>query len=425
MRVRAAVAAIVAVLTLTAAACERTPADRRRPLHDGSAGGSAERNVSDARLSIRPTDGSRRAEPGSGISVSVSGGTVSSVTAMAAGHTVEGQLRAGGTAWHSTWALETDTRYTVRATAVDEAGRTVTGRSTFRTLAPSRTFSTRIFQGFQKTYGVGMPIILTFSSPITNKRAVERSLEIHTSRHVVGAWYWDGDQTLYFRPRTYWQPHTRVRFVGHLDGVQGSPHVYGVHTLTQSFVIGRSLIAVANTQTHHVRIYLDKHHFATWPMSAGRPGDDTPNGTYLTMDKSNPEEMIGPGYDIEVPWSVRFTLAGNFLHDAYWSVGDQGFANVSHGCVNLSPENAETYYKLAVLGDPVTITGSPRAGRWGDGWTVWFLSWPELLEGSALHEAVRAGPKGSSFVGRGALRQSHARPPVGTSHPGNADASPG
>jgi hypothetical protein len=181
---------------------------------------------------------------------------------------------------------------------------------------------------------------------------------------------------------------------------------------------------VANTRAHDVRIYLDKHPFATWPMSAGQPGDDTPNGTYLTMEKSNPEEMIGPGYDIEVPWSVRFTLSGNFMHDAYWSVGDQGFANVSHGCVNLSPEHAETYYKLAVPGDPVTITGSPRAGTLGNGWTVWFLTWSELLAGSALHQAVRAGPKGSSFVERASLRPSHARPPIGTSHPGNADVTP-
>lgn len=420
---RAAVAAVVAVLALTAGACEPAPT-AEQPSSVASAPGSTGSSASDALLSITPREGRKRAEPGAGISVTVSGGTITSVTAMASGDRVEGRLRAGGTAWHSTWALETNTRYTVRATAVDDTGRTVTERSTFRTLAPSRTFSTRIFEGYRKIYGVGMPIILTFSSPISNKRAVERSLEIQTSRHVVGAWYWDGDRTLYFRPRTYWRPHTMVRFVGHLDGVEGSPHVYGMHTLTQRFVIGRSLIAVANTQAHHVKIYRNKQLFATWPMSAGRPGDDTPNGTYLTMAKTNPEEMVGPGYDIEVPWSVRFTASGNFLHDAYWSVGDQGFANVSHGCVNLSPENARTYYKLAVLGDPVTITGSPRAGTWGDGWTLWFLSWSELLEGSALHQAVQAGPKGSSFVERAALRPPHTTAPLGTSRPGNADATP-
>ncbi len=421
----AAAAAVVAVLALTAATCERAPTAEQHGSPAASAAGSAQGDASDALLSITPRAGRKAAEPGAGISVTVSGGTITGVSATASGVPVEGRLRAGGTAWHSTWALQTDTRYTVRATAADDMGRTVTERSTFRTLAPSRTFSTTIFEGYRKTYGVGMPIILTFSSPITNKRAVERSLEIQTSRHVVGAWYWDGDQTLYFRPRTYWRPHTGVRFVGHLDGVEGSPHVYGVHTLTQRFLIGRSLIAVADTQAHHVKIYRDKHLFATWPMSAGRPGDDTPNGTYLTMAKTNPEEMVGPGYDIEVPWSVRFTASGNFMHDAYWSVGEQGFANVSHGCVNLSPENARTYYNLAVLGDPVTITGSPRAGTWGNGWTVWFLSWSDLLDGSALKEAVRAGPTGSSFVENAALRPAHARSPLGTSRPGNADPTSG
>ena len=71
--------------------------------------------------------------------------------------------------------------------------------------------------------------------------------------------------------------------------------------------------------------------------------------------------MKGPGYSIEVPWSVRFTWSGDYLHDAYWSVGQQGFTNVSHGCVNMPPADAESYYKMAVPGDPVTITGSPRA----------------------------------------------------------------
>jgi hypothetical protein len=105
--------------------------------------------------------------------------------------------------------------------------------------------------------------------------------------------------------------------------------------------------------------------------------------------------MVGPGYNIEVPWSVRITFTGDYLHDAYWSVGEQGFENVSHGCVNMSPEDAEIYYKLSIPGDPVMITGSPRPGTWDNGWTVWFLPWKRWVRGSALHEAVLAGPHGS------------------------------
>ena len=199
--------------------------------------------------------------------------------------------------------------------------------------------------------------------------------------------------------------------------------MYGVHTLTQSFQIGRSLVAVASTRTHHVQIFQDGKLFGNWPISTGKTGDDTPNGTYLAMDKTNPEEMIGPGYDIFVPWSVRFTLSGNFMHDAFWSVGEQGFANVSHGCVNMSPANAETYYKMSVQGDPVTITGSPKPGKWGDGWTVWFLTWHDLLAGSATHMAVKAGPGGSEFVAPGTIKKSHAKSPLKTSHPGNSNAT--
>ena len=411
----------VIVVCLAAAACQSsTPGGEPAP-----GGATAARSTSQARLTIAPANRSRKVDPSAGISVKVEGGTLTNVTARADDGAVAGDIGAGGTSWHSQWALSTDTHYTVRATATDADGRSVTKHSSFTTLSPSKTFSTTIFEGAGKTYGVGMPIILSFSSPITDKRAVERSLEIWTSERVVGAWYWDGDKTLYFRPRDYWPPNTTVRFIGHLDGVDAGRGMYGVHTLRQHFKIGRSLIAVASTRAHHVRIYRDGKLFGNWPISTGKPGDDTPNGTYLTMDKANPEEMVGPGYDIEVPWSVRFTLSGNFMHDAFWSVNDQGFENVSHGCVNMSPANAKTYYKLAGFGDPVTITGSPKGGRWGDGWTVWFLTWHQLLGGSATHEAVRAGPDGSSFVAPSTLRPSHAKPPTETAHRGNANPTHG
>ncbi|MEA2580218.1 MAG: hypothetical protein QOE83_1110 [Actinomycetota bacterium] len=410
----------VVLMSLIAAACDSgTP---NSPSQTGAGGTVSTPPESQAHVTITPANRSKAVDPSAGISIKVEGGTITNVVAQADGQEVAGEKGAGGTSWHSRWALLTNTHYAVRAIAKDADGNSVTTHSTFTTLAPTKTFSTTIFEGYGKTYGVGMPIILTFSSPITDKRAVERSLQIWTSHKVVGAWYWDGDQTLYFRPRDYWPAKTTVRFTGHLDGVDAGAGMYGVHTLTQSFKIGRSLIAVAGTRTHRVQVYRDGKLFGDWPISTGKTGDDTPNGTYLTMDKTNPEEMIGPGYDILVPWSVRFTLSGNFMHDAYWSVGEQGFANVSHGCVNMSPANAETYYKLALQGDPVTITGSPSPGRWGDGWTVWFLTWHDLLDGSATHDAVQAGPDGSAFVAPGTIKQSHAKSPLRTSHPGNSEA---
>jgi hypothetical protein len=201
--------------------------------------------------------------------------------------------------------------------------------------------------------------------------------------------------------------------------------VYGTHTLTQTFTIGQSLIVVASTQTHYMNLYRGGKLIDRWPISTGRPGDDTPNGTYVTLDKGNPIDMIGPGYNIEVPWSVRFTWSGDYLHDAYWSVGEQGFTNVSHGCVNMPPADAEIYYNMEVPGDPVTITGSPKGGTWDNGWTQWFLPWNQYVAGSALHMAVQAGPSGSTFVTPATLPVTTASAPLGTSAVGNAALSHG
>jgi lipoprotein-anchoring transpeptidase ErfK/SrfK len=370
-------------------------------------------------VTISPGSGDTVADPSKGITVSAAGGTLKSVTVTTPGDPVTGTYSANHTAWQSTYALNVTQLYSVTAVATAANGTTTTATSTFRTLTPSATFATVIFEGYQQDYGVGMPIILTFSAPIQNRAAVERSIQLKTSKPVIGAWYWDGNQTLDFRPRDYWPVHTVVSFTGHFDGVESAPGVYGYHTLTQTFEIGDSVIAVASTRTHKTQIYVNGKLKYNWPISSGKPGDDTPDGSYLTIEKENPVRMIGPGYDLLVPWSVRFTFSGDYYHDAYWSVGEQGFENVSHGCVNLSPADAETYYKLAVPGDPITISGSPRPGTWDSGWTVWFLTWNQLVAGSSLHEAVVAGPTGSTFVSPATLPANKAKAPLATALPGN------
>jgi lipoprotein-anchoring transpeptidase ErfK/SrfK len=384
-------------------------------------------------VSITPANGSGNAAPNQGITVTAAQGKLSKVTVTTSGDPVSGTMNATGTIWRSTWALDVSQSYTVKATATGTSaagtsGQTVTRTSAFKTLTPSQTFTTEIYEAAGQTYGVGMPIILYFNRQITDKAAVERALQVTTSKPVVGSWYWDYPCNMavtcaYFRPQSYWQPGTTVSFAGHLNGVEGAPGVYGYHTLTQSFNIGASLIVVASTVTHYMKLYQNGQLIDTWPISTGRPGDNTPNGTYLTIDKGNPVDMIGPGYNIEVPWSVRFTWSGDYLHDAYWSVGEQGFTNVSHGCVNMPPADAEIYYKMEVPGDPVTVTGSPKAGTWDNGWTMWFLPWSKYLQGSATGDAVEAGPTGSTFVSPSAVPASTANAPLGTASPTNATAS--
>jgi lipoprotein-anchoring transpeptidase ErfK/SrfK len=420
---RLAAAALAAAVSLLAAACQgSTPAAVK--LNPTSVGGQPAQTVAKY-LAITPAPGTKNADPAAGISVSArNGGKLSDVRVHTSGNAVTGTLN-GKSSWHSSWTLDTGQSYTVTATGTDSQGHPVTATSTFSTLTPATAFHTTIYEGQDATYGVGMPIMLTFDHPITDKAAVERSLQLTTSKPVVGSWYWDGSQELYFRPRDYWPAYTTVTFTGHLDGVEGAPGVYGVHNLTQTFSIGQSVVAVASTSAHHTLIYVDGQIKYDWPISTGRTTLPTPDGTYLTVDKGNPVRMIGgtkgtPSYYNElVNYAVRFTFSGDYYHSAPWSVVDQGVSNVSHGCVNLPPEDAQIYYDMAIPGDPVTITNSPKAGNWDNGWTEWFLGWSQFLQGSATHMAVEAGPSGSKFVSPSSLPADTGTVPVGTSAAGN------
>ena len=430
---RSTLAAVVltAAAALLATACQSSGTPVATKLNSGAVSSMPATSVP-ASLKISPATGSKDADPAKGITVSaVNGGKVGDVTVKSSGsHSVAGALSADGKSWQSTYALPTGASYTVTAKGTDSSGHPVTATSTFTTLTPKTTFRTQIFEGSGATYGVGMPIILTFDHPIKDKAAVERALTVTTSNPVIGAWYWDGSQRVDFRPRDYWPANTTVTLSSHLDGVEGAPGVYGVHNLSQTFNIGQSVISVADTKNFHTQIYIDGKLKYTWPISTGRAKTPTPNGTYLSVEKSNPVRMIGggkkgsPGYYNElVNWAVRFTYSGDYYHSAPWSVVSQGESNVSHGCVNLAPQDAQTYYNLSVPGNPITIMSSPKAGNWDDGWTNWFLSWDEYLKGSATNMAVQADSGGSKFVDPSTLPADTATAPLGTSAAGNYNAA--
>lgn len=415
-----AVAAIAGAVCLLATACQSAGSAGAAGKHAGAAPSTTA--PPQPTLAISPSDGSSGVKPDAAVTVAPTRASVQKVTVTEGGKPVQGAtttLADGSTAWHSAWPLQTSSTYTVTATGTGKKGQSVTSTSTFHTLKPSQTFQVQIFEGYQQTYGVGMPIILKFSQPVKDKAAMERALELTTSHPVVGAWRWDSSKEVDFRPRTYWPANTQVSFTGHFDGAQIAPGVYGTANLTQSFKIGTSLIVVASTKTHYMKIYRAGKLYATWPISTGDAANPTADGTYLTIEKHNPVRMIGPGYNTLVPYSVRFTWSGNYIHDAYWSVAQQGHVNVSHGCVNVSPQHSKIYFDMAVPGDPVTITGSPAAGKWDDGWTEWFLTWPKYLQGSALHMAVKAGPSGSSFVSPSDLSAPSAAAPLGQPEQGN------
>lgn len=418
---RLAIPVILGIMALLITACQSgSPAAGSAAAKAKAGAGTGASAAADAtQVTIKPANGRSNVNPSAGVTVTATGGKVQKVTVTSGGGPLSGSVDAAGTVWHSKWALHPSRTYKVTATAVSATGKAVTATSKFSTLTPTATDQASTILGDQ-TYGVGMPITINFSSPVTHKAAVERSIQLTTSKPIVGAWAWDGDQSVSFRPQTYWPQHTRVSFDAHFNGLAFARGVYGTSNLSQSFTIGNSLIAVASTKTHYMMVYYKHKLLGRWAISTGQPGDDTANGTYLTIEKGNPVRMKGNGYNVLVPLAVRFTWSGNYIHWADWSVAQQGIVNVSHGCVNISPAHAAIYYPLARAGDPVTVTGSPAPGIWDDGYTQWFLTWHKLLKDSATGEAVQAGPTGSTLVDPSSVPAPASTSRLHDSKPGNS-----
>ncbi|MGN9843533.1 Ig-like domain-containing protein [Nonomuraea sp. H19] len=355
-------------------------------------------------VQISPVPDTKRARPDRGLVVQARGGTLSQVVAYQAGQPVPvpGRLDGSRTIWRSDWTLKPAAEYTVTATAAGANGPATVAVSRFRTRPAEQSFqiaSTAPLPG--ETVGVGMPIIIDFDTPVTDKAAVERALEVKAETPVEGAWRWISDTQVIYRTRGFWAPRQRVTVTAHLAGVRLATGVYGTTDSTFVFTVGREQTSVIDTRTHQMVVQRDGEVMQHMAISAGMATTreyTTTSGIHLTMDKANPVRMVSPGrdkgdpdyYDLLIDHAVRISNTGEYVHakDNVWA---QGRENVSHGCVNARPDQAAWFYDSSLRGDPVTITGTDRELEWNNGWGFWQLPWEKWRQGSALYVTDSAG----------------------------------
>ncbi|SFP71356.1 Lipoprotein-anchoring transpeptidase ErfK/SrfK [Amycolatopsis arida] len=353
-----------------------------------------------AAVVAQPADGSTGVAPAEPARVSITDGTIQQVALTNPdGKAVEGQLSEDKRSWATTEPLGYGKTYTWSGTAVDADGGTVPIAGSFTTVTPRQQLRATANVGDHETYGVAMPVAITFRDgannavPVKNKAAVEKALSVTATPNTEGSWAWlHNDTSVHWRPKEYWQPHTEVHVEAKLYGVELADGVYGKNDLTVDFTIGRSQIVKGNTQTHRMVVIRDGKQVADYPVSYGLdsdPGRVTRSGVHVVMSKHPTYFMNNPGYgyeDFEVQWAVRISNNGEFTHAAPWSVGDQGRRNVSHGCLNLAPRNAKEYFDSAMVGDPVEIEGSSqRLGPKDGDYLDWTYSWQEWTAMSALN----------------------------------------
>jgi lipoprotein-anchoring transpeptidase ErfK/SrfK len=370
----------------------------------GSAAGQSAAKAPDAAATITPANGGKKVRPDKGVQVTAAGGVLDQVTVQGAGRTVEGALSADKKSWRTKWTLKPGTTYTVTATAKNAGGKVATSTSKFTTMkAPATVQISDVTPQSRETTGVGMPITVNFDSPIANRDAVERALEVRSTRPVEGAWYWVTSQQVIFRTKSYWPAHTSVSLVAHMSGVRAGRKAYGTKDFTRSFKIGASHIAKVSLKTHKSKVYVDGKLAKTIPVSGGMGGADshgndfrTTAGIHLAMGKmpevwmTSPNIKKGePGYYHELVLNdVQISSSGEYLHRSPGEFYCLGKRNCSHGCVRQSVSGAHWFYNLSLRGDIIDITGSSRKLQWNNGWGYYQMPWKTWVKGGALDKPV-------------------------------------
>ena len=335
--------------------------------------------------------------PTDSLRISVADGTLKTVSvATKAGTAVEGKL--SGDTWKSTRNLAPSTSYVATVTTTDTNGADNQQAKPFATLTPGVTATYSIpYDG--ATLGVGWPAVVRFDSPVRTpamQAEVQRNVSIKVTPAQDGAWGWLDSTQLIWRPKNYWKPGTKVTVTANLQGIQTGQNKWVGKDVTGSFTIGDSRISYVNIATHQLRVTKNGATVKTIPITAGRntPKFTTRSGikviterlSHTIMDSSTVDipKDSPDAYKLDVYWAMRITNTGEFLHAAPWSVGSQGYANVSHGCTGMSTANAKWMFDFSRVGDVVEYTGSSRQFLRGEGMSVWQFSWSDWKAQSAL-----------------------------------------
>jgi lipoprotein-anchoring transpeptidase ErfK/SrfK len=389
---RVALLVVLIATALFAAACSSSGGGGT-----GTSDVSASPSPAGPKLTVTPAANATGVSPVTPISLSVDKNTITAVSVTANdGDAVEGTIGADKKTWASKGKLSFGATYSVKVTT-DASTTPLT--SSFQTVpTPSADSSVRAssIEGDGKTYGVGMPIILKLSHGVKSqaaKAAFEKTLSVTSSPSTTGAWGWISSTELHFRPSSYWAAGSTVHVAVNSAGIDLGSGLWGRTDLTVDFKIGIKRIMYADAQTHYMKVVENGATVRTIPVSLGSAAHPSSSGTLLIIDKRPtaifdsstyglPADAPG-GYRTAVKYAMRLTWDGQFIHDAPWSVAQQGSSNVSHGCINVGPANIPWLFDRAQVGDPVVVTNTGTQIPLGDGYSDWSISFASWLTHSA------------------------------------------
>lgn len=334
------------------------------------------------------------------------------------GNEIPGLTGDNGTSWSPTERLQFARTYTMTVNSKSDAGIPRSRTSTFSTVVPNNYIHPyiEVQGGFAPNpdikYGVGTIVIAHFDEAVQDKVLAEKNMIVRTNPPVQGTWNWISDSVAHWRPEHYYAPGTRITVDLNVFGLKLGDGLYGQSDAHATINIGNAHVAVANDITKQVSVFDNGRLVRTMPTSMGRGGTDvvagktfhwwTPPGVYSVLDKGEVVTMNSAtyglplnsafGYNRKIGWATRISTDGIYLHQLDDTIWAQGNTNLSHGCLNLSGENAKWYFDFTQPGDIVEVryTGGPpltvaQGGSWGVPWKDW-------VRGSALSPDHAAPP---------------------------------
>ncbi|MDG4666807.1 L,D-transpeptidase [Mycobacterium sp. 236(2023)] len=232
-------------------------------------------------------------------------------------------------------------------------GLTVAGPVPVTSAAIGSTVAT-VSPGAGQTVGVAAPVTVTFAEAVRDRTAAEGAIAVlPAGAHAPtpGTFTWLDDRSVQWQPAEFYPAHTPINV--------------SVGGFATSFETGSSVVGVADLSSYSFTVSIDGEVARQMPASMGKSKFPTPIGQFTALEKQRnvtfDSRTIGipldddEGYLIKGEYGVRVTWGGVYVHSAPWSVGSQGYANVSHGCINLSPENAAWYFDTVRVGDPIIV----------------------------------------------------------------------
>jgi lipoprotein-anchoring transpeptidase ErfK/SrfK len=322
---------------------------------------------------ITPAANAKDISPADPVRVQLVNGTLESVSLTnPTGKEVKGGYDASKGTWFSSEPLGYDKKYTVKVIGLGADGQRHEQTTSFTTVKPKeftlpylRANVAALLDG--GTFGVGQPIVVWWDESIKD----------------------------------------RARHFG--DGL------YGQEDRKATFTIGRSKIAVADSKTHRMKIYIDGAQVKTIngkdvtlgvPVSLGKnSGERAPDGAWVDFRTTQGPHVVttkhevyrmtsasygitdpkSPNYyDERIKKSVRISGSGVFVHLADWNISQHGVANTSHGCINVAPTYIYWFYNTFGAGDVVEVKNTGYRLNVRDGLGDWVMPWDEWVKGSAL-----------------------------------------